>query len=105
MNYIFDRYDRASKLNFIDKANHDTTTNGRVKSAVTGKLKVEISLIHKVVSADRDKFNTFYTANKNTLLAVTYGGEVYNVKFTSDPIHTPLNGDMWKITTKLTGLV
>lgn len=104
MSYIFSTYDVASKLTYKDAAKHENTSNGRVKSTITGKLQVELTLIHKVSGDARDRFLAYYGTNKNAAVDVTYGGVVYSLNFSSNPVSTPLNGDLWKITVKFKGL-
>lgn len=104
MSYIFTSYDKASKLTYKDIAKHDTTSNGRVKGVITGKLQVLLTLIHKVGLVDKARFVSYYNTNKDVIVDVTYGGVIYNLNFSSNPVYTPLNGDLWKITTKFTGL-
>ena len=104
MKYIFDNYDRGSKLDYIDIAKHDTTTNGRVKSVITSKTQVQLNIIHKVDEYNKGVFENFYNSNKDNIIDFTYGGLIYAVNFNSNPVYTPLNGNMWKITIKFTGL-
>lgn len=104
MKYIFDHYDVSSKLQYVESAKHSVTTNGTPRGTITGKLQVQLTLIHKVREIDKLKHETFFNANKDSIIDVEFGEVLYSLHFSVVPVYTPLGGEMWKITTKFIGL-